>query len=61
MDAKKNDHDVEVDGAGWGNKSRFICYTCRETCLRKPNMNDAVWRGLVEEFKKNHPSEGVSQ
>lgn len=53
-------HEVEVDRAGFANRSRLTCHTCGETLVRQPYMTYEIWITHIEQFEQAHPSEVIS-
>jgi len=51
-----NDHDVELDTAGWGNRPRLTCHTHGVTLVRQPYMDRDGWIDRVRRFTENHPA-----
>lgn len=55
-----NEHQVELDHAGWSNWPRYTCYTCEgATLLRQPHMSDEDWRARMLWFYEKHPHPGL--
>lgn len=54
-----NEHNVELDGAGWAGRARLTCYSCNVTCLKQPYMNREMWTEKVRKFCEDHPSENA--
>lgn len=51
------EHNTELDEAGWNSRPRLTCHTCSETLIRQPYMTFLQWGMKVVEFATKHPSE----
>ena len=51
-----DNHEVEIDTAGWNNRTRLTCHTHEVTLIRQPYMSRLGWIDRVRQFTENHPA-----